>query len=56
LVAENTAVRDGWYKALQERIAEAGTLKDEILNKDSYKETLDKLRTFISLVLTANSS
>ena len=47
LIAGSTTDRDGWYKAFEEKIAEAKSMKDDILNKDTFKETLEKLSMFI---------
>jgi hypothetical protein len=48
LIAGSPAERDGWHKALELKIAEAKALKDDILSKDSFKETLEKLSMFPS--------
>ena len=42
-IAASTAERDGWMKALEIKIAEAKELKDDIVNRQSYKDTLEKL-------------
>jgi hypothetical protein len=49
--ADSTALRDGFHKALKEKIAEAQALKDDILNRASYKETHEKLGMLLWRVL-----
>jgi hypothetical protein len=46
LKASSVTERDGWHAALQEKIAEAKALKDEIVGKDSYKENVSTFGTF----------
>jgi hypothetical protein len=43
LVAESAAIAKGWKLALEEKVAEAKAMKEEIHGSESFKETLEKL-------------
>ncbi|KAI5301130.1 hypothetical protein KEM55_002277 [Ascosphaera atra] len=53
LQADDAKQRDTWHDVLQQKIAEAKAKKEEIVNSEGYKTTLEKLRKHIPI---SNSS